>query len=304
MTFTQLEIFATVAELGGFTAAAGRLGITQSAVSHALRQLEADWGVRLLARGASGVTVTEVGQSLLVRVRELLGVSDAIRQEVTATRGLQRGALRIGSFGPTSSLQLLPHILDVFSREFPAIEVFVDEGEDTEVARWLDERRVDVGFVVLPDDRFETVPLVQDQLVALLPASHHLASKRAVSLHELCASPFVLTRAGSSALVEGLFRSADLRPQVTQRYSQILSILKTVACGDGVSIVADLAISAEAMAMCPGVVKKPLSPFVRRSVGLGVRNRKSVSPATAAFLKVAKAVARIQPWHANLTARD
>lgn len=117
MTFTQLEIFVIVAELGGFTAAAGRLGITQSAVSHAVRQLEAAWGVTLLSRGPSGVKVTETGQNLLVRVRELLGVSDAIRQEVSAARGLHRGALRIGSFGPTSSLQLLPHILDAFGRQ-------------------------------------------------------------------------------------------------------------------------------------------------------------------------------------------
>ena len=204
MTFTQLEIFVIVAELGGFTAAAGRLGITQSAVSHAVRQLEAAWGVTLLSRGPSGVKVTETGQNLLVRVRELLGVSDAIRQEVSATRGLHRGALRIGSFGPTSSLQLLPHILDAFGRQFPEIEVFVDEGEDHEVARWLEERRVDVGFVVLPDERFETVALVQDQLVALLPSAHPLAAKRALSLAELCDWPFVLTRAGSAGLVEGL----------------------------------------------------------------------------------------------------
>ncbi|MFY8082217.1 MAG: LysR family transcriptional regulator, partial [Rubrivivax sp.] len=135
MTFSQLEIFVIVAKLGGFTAAAGRLGITQSDVSHAVTQLETSWGVTLLSRGPSGVAVTDTGQTLLVRVRELLGISDAIRQEVCATRGMHRGALRIGSFGPTSSLQLLPHILDAFGRRFPEIEVFVDEGEDHEVAR-------------------------------------------------------------------------------------------------------------------------------------------------------------------------
>jgi DNA-binding transcriptional LysR family regulator len=301
MTFSQLEIFVIVAELGGFTAAAGRLGITQSAVSHAMRQLETAWGVTLLARGPSGVTVTETGQTLLVRVRELLGVSDAIRQEISATRGLHRGSLRIGSFGPTASLQLLPHILDVFGRQYPEIEVLVDEGEDHEVSRWLEERRVDVGFVVLPDERFDTVALVQDQLVALLPAAHPLATKRAVSLAELCDWPFVLTRAGSAGLVEGLFQSAGLRPRVTQRYSQILTILKTVERGAGVSILADLAVPPEVMAMCHGLVKKPLTPVIRRSVGLAVRSRKSASLATEAFLKLARSVARSQPWRASLT---
>ena len=102
MTFTQLEIFARVAELGSFTAAAAQLGITQSAVSHALRLLEKEWGVTLLSRQQSRIEVTEVGRNLLIRVRELLGVSEAIRQEVDAVRGLRRGVLRIGSFGPSS----------------------------------------------------------------------------------------------------------------------------------------------------------------------------------------------------------
>ena len=65
----------------------------------------------------------------------------------------------------------------------------MDEGEDHEVARWLEERRVDVGFVVRPDERFDTVPLVQDRLVALLPSAHTLAAKPAVSLAELCDRP-------------------------------------------------------------------------------------------------------------------
>ena len=70
MTFTQLEIFSIVAELGSFTAAGQRLAISQSAVSHALKQLETEWQVTLLSRGPSGIEVTEIGRSLLVRVRE------------------------------------------------------------------------------------------------------------------------------------------------------------------------------------------------------------------------------------------
>lgn len=290
MTFTQLEIFAVVAELGGFTAAGQRLGISQSAVSHALKQLETEWGVTLLSRGPTGIEVTEVGQSLLVRVRELLGVSEAIRQEVAAVRGLNRGVLRIGSFGTTSSLQLLPQILERFKQSYPEIDVFVDEGEDDEVSQWLIERRVDVGFVVLPDERFDTVPLVEDQFVALIPAAHPLAAKKAVSLSEVCAMPFIMTLAGSAAAIQQLFEQERLHPSVKQRYSQIITIIKTVESGSGASIVADLAVPDQVMALCPGAVKKPLTPRVRRSVGLAVLNRTHASPAVEAFLKLAKSV--------------
>ena len=69
MTFTQLEIFALVADLRGFTAAALRLGISQSAVSHAIKSLENELGVELVSRQHAAAAVTEVGNRLLTRTR-------------------------------------------------------------------------------------------------------------------------------------------------------------------------------------------------------------------------------------------
>lgn len=292
VTLTQLEIFAMVAELGGFTVTAQRLGISQSAVSHALRQLEAEWGVTLLARDQGGVALTDIGQNLLFRVRELLGASESIRQELSAVRGLHRGILRIGSFGTTSSLGLLPRILARFHAEHPGIEVIVDEGEDAEVAQWITERRVDVGFVVLPDERFDTLTLVEDQFIALVPKDHPLAARPAVKLADLCDQPFILTMAGNMRLVQGLFESEGLRPQVRQRYSQIITIVKMVESGAGVSIVADLAVPDEIMTLFPGVLKKPLTPRVKRRVGLAMPNREKGSPALRSFLETAEGCAK------------
>ena len=289
MTFTQLEIFARVAELGGFTAAAEQLGISQSAVSHALRLLEKEWGVTLLSRKQSNIEVTEVGRNLLIRVRELLGVSVAIRQEVAAVRGLSRGILRIGSFGPSSSLWLLPRILGQFQKTYPDIRILVDEADDDDVVDWILERRVDMGFVVLPEERVDAMPLVEDQLVALIPAGHPLARKKAVSLGELCESSFIMKIVeGGVSAAEKALAAANLRPAITHRYSQIITIIKSVENGDGVSLISDLALSDQVMALCPGVVKKPLTPPAKRSVGLAVHSLKHASPAALAFLKTAK----------------
>mgnify|MGYP001132465944 CR=1 FL=1 len=64
MTFTQLEIFALVAELRGFTAAAMRLGVSQSAISHAIKSLEGELGVQLIERQGATADVTELGAVL------------------------------------------------------------------------------------------------------------------------------------------------------------------------------------------------------------------------------------------------
>lgn len=284
MTLTQLEIFSLVAELQGFTSAANRLGISQSAVSHAIKSLEQELGVELIRRHQSLVELSDIGQQLLLRARAMLGLANTLQQEAADARGMKRGTLRIGSFGPTSSIRLLPAILQHFREQHPGIEVHVDEGPDRQVTQWLEERRVDVGFVVLPEERFDTFPLIEDQLVALLPLGHHLGAHPSVSLKALCGEPFILTQAGSAELVSRLFVGAGLQPDVRYRCSQLLSTLDTVRRGDGVTIVSELSLPESTQA---DYLIKPLKPAVKRQVGLAVLDRRQSSPATLAFIQLA-----------------
>jgi DNA-binding transcriptional LysR family regulator len=287
MTLTQLEIFSLVAELHGFTAAANRLGISQSAVSHALKSLELELGVELLRRHQSRVELSDIGQQLLLRARAMLGLANTLRQEAADARGMKRGTLRIGSFGPTSSIKLLPLILQQYRATHPGIEVHIDEGPDRQVLQWLEERRIDIGFVVLPEERFDTVALIEDQMVALLPAGHPLVVHDSLSLKDLCDFPFVLTEAGSSELVSRLFTAARLTPNIRYRCSQLISTLDVVARGDAMTVVAEGSLPDQ---IDRRWVKKPLSPAVLRQVGLAVLDRRQASPATLAFIKLAESL--------------
>ena len=289
MTLTQLEIFSRVAELRSFTSAAHRLGIGQSAVSHAIKALEQELGVELFRRHQGLVEPSDIGLHLLGRARAMLGLANTLQQEAADARGMKRGTLRIGSFGPTASVRLLPGILSQFRAAYPGIEVHVDEGPDRQVIQWLDERRIDVGFVVLEQERFDTFALFEDQMVAVLPAGHALAGQDTVSLQDLCADPFILTEAGSSELVSRLFNTARLRPKVRYRCAQLLSTLETVSRGDGLSVVAEASLP---LADDPRYVKRPLRPRVPRQIGLAVLDRRQSSPATLAFIEIAQALSR------------
>ncbi|KHA70546.1 LysR family transcriptional regulator [Pseudomonas chlororaphis] len=284
MTLTQLEIFSLVAELRGFTLAAHRLGISQSAVSHAMKALEQELGVELLRRHQSSVELSDIGEQLLLRARAMLGLANTLRQEAADARGMKSGTLRIGSFGPTSSIKLLPTILRRYREAHPGIEVHIDEGPDRQVTQWLEERRIDIGFVVLPEERFDTFALIEDQMVALLPVDHPLAARSALSLKDLCDAPFVLTEAGSSELVSRLFIAARLQPNIRYRCSQLLSTLDTVSRGDAITIVAEGSLPDGGS---PRYVKKPLLPAVQRQIGLAVLDQRQASPATLAFIELA-----------------
>lgn len=289
MTLTQLEIFAVVAARKGFTLAAAQLNISQSGVSHAIRALEQELGVALFERQQGRIELTDIGSRLLQRAQAMLGLAETMRQEALDARGMKQGTLRIGSFGPTASVRLLPAILKAYRQAYPGIEVHVDEGPDRQVLQWLQERRIDIGFVVLPEEQLDTYPLLEDQMVALLPVDHALAQQPAVTLQQLCRDPFVLTEAGSAEIVSRLFLSARLQPRIRYRTSQLLSTLETVASGEGLSIVAQASLP---LSTTLEYVQRPLDPQVKRTVGLAVVDERIISPATRAFIELARTLPR------------
>jgi DNA-binding transcriptional LysR family regulator len=284
MTLSQLEIFTRVAELKSFTLAAMSLSISQSAVSHAIKSLEKDFNVSLFTREQNQVTLTEIGNTLLNRAQHILSLQEAMRQEALASNGLKKGVLRIGSFGPGSSTGILPPLLKVFRQQYPSIEIIVDEGDDESVAQWLQEKRIDIGVVVLPDERFDTFPIKHDQYVAILPLNHPLTQYNGITLKQLCEYPFNLTQAGSGKIVMGLFSAQKLTPKIQFRTRQLLSTFSLVARNEAVSIVAQLAIPEN----INNIVVKPLIPRVTRDIAFAVNNYSDASPATKAFIKLVK----------------
>jgi DNA-binding transcriptional LysR family regulator len=283
MTLAQLEVLIALDESRSFSRAAMRLGTTQSAVSHALRALETQFGVKLAQRDSAGVVMTDAGQRLLLRAREMTALAATMTQELGDARELKTGTLRIGSFGPTSTVNLLPPLLAEFKKRHPGAQVRIDEDGDEVVDEWLLRKRVELGFVVVPDERFEVLPLVQDQFVAILPAKHPLARLKAVPIEALTGLDFVLTEAGCGPVIVPILQKNIALPKVLYHFTQVISILQFVQRGLAVSIAASLALPEPPK----GVVYRPLLPAQPRTVGLACLDVGKLSPLARAFWKLA-----------------
>jgi DNA-binding transcriptional LysR family regulator len=119
----------------------------------------------------------------------------------------------------------------------------------------------------------------------VLPTAHPLAAQASLSLKDLCNDPFVLTEAGSSELVSRLFNAARLTPNVRYRCSQLLSTLDVVSRGEAVTLVSEGSLPGGDN---PRFVTRPLSPQVPRQIGLAVLDSRQASPATLAFIELAR----------------
>lgn len=290
MTFVQLEIFSVLAELKSFTLTAKKLEISQSAISHALKSLEKQWNVRLFHRNKNEFEITVVGSELLIYTKEILNSTNTLNQKVSDFNGIQSGKIRIGSFGASSSNVLIPLILEKFSLKHPKIEIFIEEGTDKQIAQWLLENKIDIGFTVLPDERFVTYPIIEDIFVALIPKSFDLSKKNSVTLEEIIEYPFLMTAAGSQKHVIEIFKDANLYPNIKCTFSQILTIINMVNNSMGVSIVADMALNNDLLKLFPNVTKHPLSPNIKRSIGLSIKSKNHLTPLIKSFIHTAKSI--------------
>jgi DNA-binding transcriptional LysR family regulator len=283
MTFTQLEIFSVLAKVGSFSRAAAALAITQSGVSHAIKQLETELGVSLLNRESGAVVLTEVGARLLIRANDIIQQKEALHQEASLEQGITRGILRIASFGATSSLRLLPVLMAHFQNAHPMVDVQIDEVVDDVVVQWLLERRVELGFVVLPEERLDTLPLVTDEFMAVLPVDHPLASKTALNARDFHDEPFIRTSAGSGPYIDKFLATQGAAPKTKFRFEQLTSMMGFVEQGGAIAIAARLALPEAPM----GVVYRSLQPRRPREIALAALRFDRLSPAATAFVQIA-----------------
>lgn len=278
-TLRQLELFLALVSSNGIAGAGAKLGMSPSATSHALRALETALGTELIDRNSAGVVLTHTGEHVLPHVRDVFASLQLVQATALAGAELKTGLLRLGSFGASATIRVLPPLLERFRARYPGVDITVTEKPDEQTSRDLIERRLELAAVTLPKPDFDSQILAIDELIAVLPCNHPLAQLDIVALKELTVDPFILTRAGSQALVTKLFARNGLRPRVHYELLQIMSILELVAKGKGISILAKLALPDQ----YSGVVFRPIAPSSSRRIGLVCLNESRLSPVARAF---------------------
>ena len=155
-------------ELGSFSKAAEALNYSQSGVSRMIADLEEECGLMLLKRDRAGVRLTSDGIALLPFARNLCEEYLRLREQVDELNGLQKGIIRIGTFA-SAAQNWLPGIIKRFHKDYPNIEYEILLGDFDEIETWINEGRIDFGFVELPTrDAFITKELEKDEFVAIL----------------------------------------------------------------------------------------------------------------------------------------
>jgi len=237
----QLKAFVAIAETGTFTAAALRVHVTQAAISMQIRQLENEVGAKLFVRAPRHVILTEAGEHLLQRARQILLEHDSALEEIAELAGAERGRLRIGSASAMVLTEPLPKILNAIRKQHPQAEVTVVSGTSEALVEQILGGELDLAFVSLPVEArgVQTERLSEDQLVAIGSPRHRLAKQRTVSAYTLAGEKLILGERGGNTrrLIDQFFAQAGVSLKVTMELSRQAAIKRMVEEDMGVGIV-------------------------------------------------------------------
>lgn len=241
MEIRQLRAFISIAELGTFTAGARRVHVTQAAISMQIRQLENELGAKLFIRAPRRVMLTEAGEQLLQRARQILRDHDAAVDEIAELAGAERGRLRVGSASAMVTTDVLPKLLKDLRKQHAGAEVTVASGTSEALVQQILAGELDVAFVSLPVEArgINTERLSQDQLVAVASPRHRLAKQRTISAYTLAGEKLILGERGGNTrrLIDQFFAQAGVTLHVSMELSRQAAIRRMVEEDMGVGIV-------------------------------------------------------------------
>lgn len=283
MDTQKWAVLLTAAEKGSLSQAAEELGYTQSGLTHMMNALEQEAGFPLLQRGKSGVRLTHDAASLLPRIRALLQSSDALQQEIDAIRGLESGTLRIGAY---SSLVVswLPQVLQRFERECPGVRLELFDYVTSIEGEWLSNGQVDMIFCSSDvAENWDWIPLLSDELVAVLPLSYAERQWRSLPLTAFNDLPYL--EFSVELITKNALAAAGVNPKVKYSFNHGSAMIAMIEHGVGCGILPELMLSGQEQ-----LLTLPLDPPIHRELGVVLPSLAQASPAAQRFIACAKAV--------------
>jgi len=243
----HLRLVAAVADAGGQTRAARRLNLTQSALSHQLRELETRVGAPLFIRASRRMVLTPVGERVLASARRVLHEVESLERDLAAQSvNGDAGVVRLATECYTC-YHWLPGVLTAFRKEWPRVEVRIIAEATADPVRALFDGALDLAIVAgdVDERRLGCTSLFEDEQVVVVAPDHPLAARPFVTPEDLATEHLILytTHSSENSVMREVLRPAGVEPRHLTRVQLTEAIVELVKAGLGVSVLARWAIA-------------------------------------------------------------
>ncbi len=236
----HLKLVAAVAETGSVTRAGNRLHLTQSALSHQLRDAEEQLGAPLFERKNGRMSLTSAGDRLLLTARTVLAELDRAESDIQKnghSGADAKGLIRISTQCHTA-YHWFPSRLILFQKKFPGVEVqLVIEATNNPFEALL-EGKLDLALICEPirNRKIHYTPLFEDDVVIIVPPKHRLTAKNCAAPEDFAAENILLYPPKTdSTLLTKILEPAGIQPHKIQEVMLTEVILEMVIGGLGIA---------------------------------------------------------------------
>jgi DNA-binding transcriptional LysR family regulator len=281
MSLYLYEVFKTVAEYKSFSRTAEAMHITPSAVSHAIANLEDQFGFALFERSRKGVQLTVNGEKMLPLVNRVRECNENVLQEAGRINDSDVGEVRIGVLHSVA-LTWMPEIIKRFKDKYPKIEVRIYEAGYNEISDLLYKHAIDIGIVadsfVKAGQMFEL--LVKDHMVCIVPADFTTKSEKMITVEEIKRGKLLMQYDAGEIELKKFLEDNEISVDEYIKVDDDNVMVALVEQGLGISVVPGLCVKNSRRK----VKILGLKPDVYRNLGLVTASTRSPAPATVKMI--------------------
>ncbi|PRD15038.1 LysR family transcriptional regulator [Pantoea coffeiphila] len=300
-TLRQLRVFVAVAAQGSFSQAGQAIGLSQSAVSHSIKELEGEMGIRLLDRTTREVVLTEAGEQLASRLEHLLEELNNTLLDVRSYGQQRSGTVRVAA-SQTISAHLMPQCLAAGQLNYPEIRVMLRDRPQQWVLQSIRNAEVDFGIVIGPlhSDDLQCEAILDEPFLLLCRMDDPLAQQQTIHWHMLNQRTLVLQdyASGSRVLIDEALRQQQVQADIAQEIGHPATLYPMVEAGIGISILPALALP---LPQGRPLMVRRLVPEINRTIMLVRRKNRSLTPAAEAIWQEVRQQAALLTEQRNLT---
>ncbi len=289
MDLELLRTYKAIVDTGSTTGAAARLGLSQSAVSRRLTQLDAELDLPLFLRDRGRLVPTRENRNIEAQMRLLLDHGDRLAARAAELRSGNAASVTLRVAVPVSLVQsLIPRILAEFLKTHDRVQVEMHFGAYDTIERMLVDERAEIGFLRMPIQRpgLHSLPVIEAPTVVVMPQDHPLAARPEVSLRELSGVPLILLgrMRAPRREIDDMFFEVGLQPNVRLEVHSVMAACTFAAHGLGVTLVNGL--MAEDFRNLP-IAIRPLREEITHRFAFATSEALPMSAAAEAFIAVA-----------------
>ena len=282
ISLRALGYLVALSEERHFGRAAERCFVSQPTLSAQIKKLEEQLGVQLVERSQRRVMLSDIGEQIVARARQVLQEVDAVCELARGYQDPFSGELSVGLI-PTVGPYLLPLISPALKKALPGLKLYLLEYQTAVLLEKLDRGEVDLAILALPfdDGSLEVEPLYEEQFLAALPAGHALSGRQQLKVAELDAQTVLLLADGHCLRDQALEACSQVDVDEPQdfRATSLETLRQMVAAGLGMTLLPALA-AEKPFADTPGLIVRPFrGPAPGREIAAAWRRTSPRGPA-------------------------